>query len=291
MDGELLGALYHRLFHDPSFARTPNCTFVDAPILFIYFFAVLNNQSTHWAIDKQHWPLWCRRLKFPSYSQLRRRLNNASTQQHIDRLNAEFRDRLPRSGDKIADGKPLVVGGYSKDPDAKPGKIPDGWGKGYKLHAVADSLGAIDDFEITALDAGEATVMRRLVERMNLSGCILRADANYDSNPLYRAVHDLGGRLIAPRRKPGTGLGHHPQHPDRLMAIAELEGDRQCLQQHKRYRVRVEQRFAHLTNLSFGLWALPNSVRRLHRVRLWIKAKIMLYHLHLALQHRRALAA
>lgn len=291
MDGELFRELYHRLYSDPKLTRTRDCTFPDATILLIYYFAVLNNGSPKWASDKRNWPIWCRRLQFPSYSQLMKRLRWESTEVLIEQLNIEMRNRLPWTRDKTCDGKPLVVGGFSKDPDAKAGKIPDGWGRGYKLHAIVDSLGAIDRFSVTSLDVGEATAMRQLVNQTQLSGSLVRGDANYDSNPLYDATALAGGRLVAPRRKPYTGLGHHPQHPHRLLAIAELEAGPDPRRQHRRHRSRVEQSFAHLTNLPFGLWALPNFVRRLRRVTPWITAKITLYHLHLARSSSSALAA
>ena len=291
MDGKLLRQLYHRLFSDPNLAHTRDCTFGDAIVLFIHFYAALSNHSHSWAHDKANWPVWCRRLSFPSYSQLMKRLAWESTQQKIAQLNDEFRSRLPRGPDKVCDGKPLVVGGYSKDPDARAGKIPDGWARGYKLHVLIDSFGAIEGFDVSPLDGGEPTVMRGIVRRTDLSGAILRADNNYDSNSLYRDVADRGGRLVAPRKKPGTGLGHGRHHPHRLRAIAELENNEAQLRVHKRHRVRVEQSLGHLTNLSFGLWALPNSVRRLIRVQRWITTKIMLYHLHLSLSRSVAAAA
>ena len=279
MDSELLRWLYHRLLHDRNFSHTPDCTYSDGLIALIFFMAVLSNRSGRWACDRRHWPLWCRRLKWISYSQFNKRLKTASIAALIARLNAELRQRLGRSCDKVADGKPLIVGGFSHDPDARWGKAPDGWAKGYKLHVIVDSLGAIESFDVTALDAGEATVLRQLIARTNLAGVKLRADANYDSNSTYRVAANAHSRLIAPRRKPRTGLGHHPQHPDRLAAIAELEQSQDALSNHKRHRNRVEQILAHLTNLPCGLWALPNFVRRLPRVRRWVAAKITLYHL------------
>ena len=288
MDGKLLCELYHRLLHDPNLTHNPNCTFGDGIILLIHFYAVLNDHSILWASQIKHWPCWCHAvLELPSRSQINKRLKTESVTHWIAIIDAELRERLPRGKDKVGDGKPLVVGGFSHDPDARWGKMPgDGWAKGYKLHALIDAVsGAFDAWEITPLDAGEATVLRRdLLPACALRQCMLRADANYDSNPTYRAVAQAGGRLIAPRRKPGTGLGHRPHHPDRLRALAELEHGpdaRQRLRQHKRARNRVEQVLGHLTNLPFGLWALPNHVRRLHRVRLWVAAKILLYHLHL----------
>jgi hypothetical protein len=286
MDGELLRWLYHRLLHDPTAARTADCTYGDGLVAFMYFFAVLSGRSPKWACHRTSWPPWCRAVlprPLISYSQFNRRLKTQRLQQLITRLNQELRDRLPQGQEKVVDGKPLPIGGYSHDGDAAWGKVPDGWANGYKLHVVADAQGgAIDAFKVTPLDAGEATVLRReLVPRVDLRRCTLRGDANYDSNPTYHAVADAGGRHVAQRRKPGTGLGHHRQHPDRLRALRELEQTPGGLTEHKRRRNRVEQVFAHLGNLSFGLWALPPFVRRLSRVRLWVMAKITLYHLHL----------
>ncbi len=286
MDGELLRRLYHRLLHDPTLAHRRDCTYGDGIVLLIYFFSVLCGRSLHWAHDKRNWPIWCRGLKWPSYSQLCRRLKTRPVRLLLDRLNAELRDRLPRGADKVVDGKPLVVGVYSHDPDARWGKLARrAWAKGYKLHVIVDAAaGVIDAFELTPLSAGEATVLRReLVRRVDLRGCTLRADANYDSNPTYRAVARAGGKMVAQRRKPGTGIGHHRQHRDRLAALAELERTPGGLADHKRRRNRVEQALAQLTNLPFGLWALPNHVRRLHRVRMWVAAKVTLYHLHKSL--------
>lgn len=292
MDGELLRHLYHELFHRGNSVLPPRCQFSDAVIVFIYFLAVVSDRSLRWAHDKRNGPLWARHLRWPSYSQLMRRLRSDSVGHCIDRLNATFRRDLPRTADKVIDGKPLVVSPYSKDPDARYGRVSQGhWARGYKVHALVDSAGAVETFTVTPLNAGEATVARSLIESTDLKGAIVRGDANYDSNPLYGAMAIRGGRLIAPRRKPGRGLGNHPQHPDRLRTIKELESGPDARAAHALHRIRVEQSFAHLTNLPFGLSPLPNWVRRLDRVTRWVKAKITLYHLYRSLHFARTRAA
>jgi hypothetical protein len=291
MDGKLLSQLYHRLFSDPSLRYTRNCKFSDALILFIWFFAVLGGVSPRHACIKKHWPICYRRLMFPSFSQLMRRLNEENISSHIDAINAEFKNQLPRTNQKIADGKPLLVGGYSKDPDAGEGHIPDGWGTGYKLHVLADSSGIIEQFSLTPLSGGESTALRKMLDKVDLTNATVRADNNYDSNRTYAAVADRGGRFIAQRKKPGTGIGHHKQHPHRLAAIQQLEGTEDGLKSHKLARNRVEQILGHLTGLSFGLAHLPNFVRRHHRVKRWVASKITLYHLHLAITQSLTAAA
>ena len=282
MDGELLRRLYHHLFDSANRAESRRYVYDQRIILFVYFIAVCADRSLRWAHQRRNWPLWARRLPVPSYSQLMRRVKSPAFTDRVAELNREFRALLPAGTEKCVDGKPLVVGAYSKDPDARLGYLaPNVWGRGYKVHAVIDATGAVDSFEVTPLDAGEATVARRLVQTMELGGILLRGDANYDSNLLYAAVAGRGGRLLAPRGKPGSGLGHRRHHPDRLRALDELEKHPEANRTHRRHRARIEQIFGHLTNLPCGLASLPNSVRRLPRVTLWVTAKISLYHLYL----------
>jgi len=292
MDGELLRHLYHQLFHHSTPHWPRRCNYTDNVVVFVYLLSVVTGRSMRWGYQKRHWPLWARHLRPPSYSQVMRRLQTASVQDYITRMNDMFRDQLPRSSEKVIDGKPLVVGVYSKDPDAKTGCVGEGkWARGYKVHAMIDAGGGVDAAEVTSLNEGEATVALRLMESMDLQGITVRGDANYDSNKLYEAAAKRGGRFLAPRRKPGRSLGHHPQHPHRLQAIAALEEEPSVATAHRYHRNRIEQTFAHLTNLPFGLAPLPNCVRGLARVTHWVKAKILLYHLHLALTRNSAEAA
>lgn len=294
MDDQLLRSLYHELIVASKPRRPRRCTYDDNLIVFIYFFGVLNNASMRWAHDRRNWPLWMRRLPRISYSEFMRRLSTDSVRQRITEFNATLRARLPDTNEKSVDGKPLTVGIYSKDPDSKRGVVAEGcWARGYKMHAIVDASGAVDAFCVTALNAGESPVAQeQLLAQLDVQGITLRGDANYDSNSLYRAVAERGGRFIAPRRKPGAGVSRsHAQHPDRLRAIIELEGAATGLFAHRRHRVRIEQSFGHMTNLWFGIFGLPNSVRRLHRVQRWITAKIALYHLYLTLRIKQRQAA
>jgi hypothetical protein len=290
MDDQLLLSVYHRLFDPGNFRLSRRCHYSDSIVVMIHFLAVVRDRSMRWAYQRRNRPLWMRRLECPSYSQLMRRLNTHAARHLIATLNLEFRRWLPNSREKFCDGKALVVGGFSKDPDAGEGKLPgDGWGRGYKVHVIVDACGAVDLFTVTALGEGEPTVMHRLVALSQLKGTVLRGDSSYDSNKLYGAVAQQEGRLIANRKKPGTGLGHHRHHPDRLAAIAELEQSEESAKAHKRHRIRIEQALGHLTNVPFGLSPLPNFVRRRRRVSMWVLTKITLFHLYLYKSH--ALAA
>lgn len=296
MHDQLLGRVYHMVKEMGH--PVARCTFEDRVICFVHMLAVLCDRSEHWASQKRNWPLWARHLKAPSYSQHMRRLRSASVQGLLDRLReavgAELRAAQPAGVTKICDGKPLLVSGFSRDRDTASGRVPDGWGRGYKLHVVVDTTGLIEAWRVTSLEAGEATIARQLLTELDLRGCLVLGDANFDSNPTYALLADAGGRLLAPRRKPGRGLGRRKHHPDRLHAIEELENAPDAnsrLTQHRRCRLRVEQVLGHLCNLPGGLSPLPSHVRRLHRVRRWIAGKILLYHLHLLMLRRSRAAA
>lgn len=287
MDDELLQRIYHYLFPFGMVMHTTRCQYADSLIELIELFRVAANLSARQALKRSRWPLWTRRLSFPSYSQFNRRVRTAAVQEKISQMSAQFRGQLGSSTEKACDGKPLLVGGFSKDPDAKTGKAPGGWAKGYKLHAIVDATGAVDAWQVTALSANEGRTAIVLVGQCDVRGAIVRGDGNYDCVDLYTTTARAGGRFIAPRRRAGTGLSKNcRQHPHRLQAIQELERCPADLKKHDLHRIRIEQIFGHVTNLSFGIWALPPSVRRIARVTRWINAKIALYHTHLCCIHR-----
>src|SRR6476661_3192674 len=90
-------------------------------------------------------------------------------------------DRLRAAGDPalvaFVDGKPLLVGGCSKDPDAAFGRAAGHVGRGYKLHAVWSTRAVPEAWEVTPLNACEKAAARRLVARLGHGGYLL-ADGN-----------------------------------------------------------------------------------------------------------------
>jgi hypothetical protein len=306
MDGQLLKWLYQRLIRDDSLGHTRGCTYSDGLICLIGLFAVHDNRSLRWASSASNWPLWCRsrRRRWPSYSQLVRRSKTRAVIRLLREINAQLVDRLSSGNSDSAssassgsssssntlagDGLALTVGGYSKDADARRGYVPGGGkGRGYKLHAIADAVTrVIHAAAIAGLNRGESIVMARLARLTPMSGRLLRADSNYDTNRLYGAVAARGGRLIANLRRPGTRLGHRPQHPDRRATHQLLNCDRAAARLHRRERSSIERCFAHLR--AAGLFALPPFVRRRRRVKRWVRAKLLLYHLSLMLRREKS---
>ena len=287
MDGELFRRLYKAAGAVASKTVGRRCTFSDFDVLLTFVLAAAAHRPISWACERSNRPLWCWRANVPTPSTMSRRTRTRQFQRLLLELDAALRAELPGSSLKYLDGKPLLVAGHSKDRDARRGRAAGGWAGGYKFHAVVDACGAVGAFAVTPLGAGESTVARELLTpACDLRGALVLADGNYDSNPLYAAVAAAGGRLLAPRRKPGTGLGHgRRQHPDRLTAVEQLERTPGGLRDFRRLRLGVEQCFGLMTQL--GLGAPPPWVRRLRRVRMWVMGRVIVYHAHLLQQDAR----
>ena len=106
------------------------------------------------------------------------------------------------------DGRALLVGANSKDPDARPGRAPGGFGRGYKLHVWAAKDGRIPVWSVTPLNANEKPVAHEML-RYRIAEELILADSQYDSRALYDA---LGGyddiplmEDVAMARKLGRG--------------------------------------------------------------------------------------
>src|SRR6187431_1842958 len=98
---------------------------------------------------------------------------------------------------KAIDGKPLPVGGNSKDPDAAWGRGAGGLAKGYKLHAVWSTGTMPQTWEVTALNTSEKEVAYRLIGQLTYGGYLL-ADGEYDASYLYDRAFEKGYQLVAP---------------------------------------------------------------------------------------------
>ncbi len=168
----------------------------------------------------------------------------------------------------LVDGKPLTVGGHSKDPDAAWGRARRGWAKGYKLHAVYHGGSMPPAWEDASLNEAEPEVAARLILSIKGGGGYLLGDKAYDSNPLHEAALAVGCQLVAQRKRPKAGLGHRRHSPGRLRSIELLR--QEFGQKLYAFREQVERNFGWLTNHAAGLAPLPNWVRRAHRVRLWV---------------------
>lgn len=263
----------------------------DRQIILLWLWSVMHERAVGWACERENLPRWFRPRRLPSESQLYKRV--ATERFELARrllhevLTARGQDDLVN----FIDGKPLVINGYSTDPDAANGIACGKYAFGYKLHARTTSSGFIHEYTVLPLNEGEPNTARLLLDRVG-PGVVILADANYDSAPLYQAVADRGARLLTRlkgqhRCKPGR----QRRMPAARWEAIELWKAREDLGElAMKTRDTIERTFAHLGNFGGGLGPLPTWVRRLKRVRRWVDAKIAIYHARLIAKACRAAA-
>lgn len=261
--------------------RTPTrFDFRDEDIVGVYYWSVICDRPTSWACRKEHWPIHLRKRPLPSPATLSRRLRSPSVVSLLQAL--ERRVVAPKQPGLfwMIDGKPLPIGGCSKDRQAGYGRAAGGKAKGYKLHALMGSDGAVAIWRVAPMNKDERVMAQRLLKGAppEVYGYLL-ADANYDSNPLHRVGDQRGNlQLVIPRRYgPGKGTGHCKQSEGRLRSMAILESPFGAFgQQLRQDRVEIERCYGNLTNWGGGLSGLPSWVRTHRRVHRWVQAKLVL---------------
>jgi hypothetical protein len=259
--------------------------FSDQDIVKVYYWAVLNDKSTGWACELKNWPIWRRRQAlgpFPSPSTMSRRLRSAPVRKLLDDL--ERRVLAPKHPGLfwIIDGKPLVIGGCSKDRQAGYGRAANSMAKGYKIHALVDPYGGVAAWRLAPMNKDERVMAERLVRQAPIQGYLV-ADSNYDSNPLHQLCDRLSQErnplyLVARRRYgSGRGTGHRKQSAGRLHAMALTENPYPAFADQMLHdRDGIERLFGNWTNWSHGLIGLPPWVRTHRRVHRWVQAKLVL---------------
>ena len=263
--------------------QTPKPTdfdYSDVDIIKVHYWSVIWDRPTSWATKKANWPVFLRKGRLPSPATLSRRLRSPSVLSLLKRL--EQRVIAPKEPGLfwMIDGKPLPIGGCSKDGQAGYGRAAGGKAKGYKLHAMIGSDGSVAAWRIAPMNKDERVMAERLLKSapQEVVG-YLAADANYDSNKLHRVCEARGNlQLVTPRRYgPHRGTGHRKQSQGRKRSIALTENPKADFgKQLLSDRGEIERRFGHLTNWGGGLNGLPAWVRTHRRVHRWVQAKLVL---------------
>lgn len=262
--------------------RPVGAVYDNREVLAVLLWAALHDRSILWATRRRNWPLQAWRRRLPDQSTISRRMRDPELERDLERLVAILQRRLGQPGSTaVVDGKPTPISEFSGDPDASRGWGAGIYARGYKLHALIDEAMRVLAWDVRPMNEAECVVATDLVRRAKEAGtltpgAVIIGDASYDSNPLHFAVAAAGARLIAPRRRPGRGIGKNQRHhPNRLEAVRFTEHDPGWDLVRKRVRTTIERWFGILVT-ACRLHGLPAWVRRLHRVRLWVGAKIVL---------------
>jgi len=276
MEAELWKQVYKLVTQMAKGKTLKRATYTDSDIILTYMWAVLHDRPIYWACKKTSWPIYYRRRSLPNPSTMTRRLRTLQIQTLLRKTEHHLINLFPRSVCRWIDGKPLPVGGSSKDKQSAFGFGVSCIAKGYKLYAVGDNNQGFVRWMIRPMNQNEAKVAADLISNLD-SGGYLVGDSAYDSNRLYDIASQRCIQLIACQRKKGRALGHRRQSPYRLKSIEFLESP--LGQSLLTRRISIERMFGNLTCFPGGLKPLPHWVRTLFRVEMWVRAKMIFYHL------------
>lgn len=256
----------------------------DLLIVKLYFFAVASDRPISWAADRDNLNRrWLRPRSLPSVSQLNRRVAEDRFQLILQKLH-ELQTVQVRNGSVFIDGKALCLSPVTQDRDARIGRIPGGFGKGYKLHAVVSDDGKIPVFSVMPLNRHEMPVASVMLEHcpgLIDAGTIVLADGNYDAAEFHKQIDAAGGWLVtAPRGFAKHEVTLRQMGPARRKLLACWQQARPLMKRLYQLRKHIERTFGQLTSIPGLLSPLPAFVRSLGRVRRWVGAKICLYHVH-----------
>ncbi|MCP4570345.1 MAG: transposase [FCB group bacterium] len=241
-------------------------------IVWVYLWSVFNDRPVYWACKAENYRGVRQPRSLPDQSCMSRRLRSHHTHKFIRAVIQRLTDKKRGRLIKAIDGKPLPISKITSDPDASYGRGAGGIDKGYKLHAICSVFNEPIAWEVQPINISEKAVAKTLINQLYDEGYLL-ADSNYDTKKLHRAAANHGHQLVASRRKPGTSLWHNRQPRSRLRSIELLEGGGEFGRNLFKIRKRIEGYFG---NLSADRIDLPPWVRRLHRVRLFVDAKLLI---------------
>jgi hypothetical protein len=251
--------------------------FCDLDILKVWFWSVIHDRPITWAVEPRNWPIHLRIKSLPSSTTMSRRLRSRSIRMILAELERYIIAPKNDSMYWMIDGKPLSIGGCSKDRQAGFGRAAGCKAKGYKIHALVGRSGEIAEWRLAPMNKDERVMARRIMKTTSVVGYVT-ADSNYDSNKLHQTCDTRGNLQLVCRRRYGTscGTGHRKQTEGRMRSKEILEDPfnefgRDLLKQ----RDSIERKFASITNWGGGLTHLPPWVRTFKRVHRWVQAKLM----------------
>jgi len=240
----------------------------------VTLWAALHDRPIKWACDENDWSKTSLRPRnIPSASTVSRRAFGVA----VAVFRRAVEEAIRGGGDPplvaFIDGKPLSVPAISGDPDAGFGRGAGEKSKGYKLHAIISARALPGAWEVAAINVAETKVAGEMMGRLAHGGSIV-GDSNYDANGVFDAAGAKGYALRAAHPEANAGKGHHYQSPHRLASIQVRGTD--LSKDLVKARGEIERPFGTLTSFACGLKPLPTRVRRLHRVRTWVRDELLI---------------
>jgi hypothetical protein len=279
MERELWPLLYREL---RATAHDFHQKYVQIPawvLVAVSLWAALHDRTIAWACDARNWTTTSLRPgKLPSPATMSRRAYGVGVGLLWRALEERLRTCQVPALVAFLDGKPLPVGGYTKDPDSAYGRGAGLMAEGYKLHAVWSNRAVPEAWEVTSLKVSEKVAAEALLAQLT-GGGYLPADLNYDSSRLFDIAFKGCYQLVVPIHHPNAGHGKHYQSPHRLRCITMMKRDRGLSDFGPTLyalRTDIERSFGQATAFAGGLGPLPAWVRRLRRVRIWVWAKLLI---------------
>jgi hypothetical protein len=256
-------------------------TYSDRSVVLVVLWAAIHDRPICWACESANWPVSRLPSQLPHPSTISRRSRHSDFARAIEFTLARLWDQLGSpSQDAMIDGMPLVISDYSRDPDAANGRAYRGFSKGYKLHAVIDVRGVVLAYEVQALNVNERRPASSLLRHLPRGVRRILADGNYDSSKLHAELQPLGIRLYSPPLQRPIGRRSHPRRRLLMRLFKHPIGQRL-----ENQREHVERQFGLMGNYGCGLKGLPHWVRRQHRVKRWLDAKLLIHHAFLISKH------
>lgn len=274
MERELWPVLYHAVRQVGRQVHQKGVIYQPWVIALVVLWAALHDRPRNWACEAKNWSTTkLRPLQLPSPSVLSRRADSVGMGLFWQMLEEVLRGGERHGVLSIIDGKPLFVGGCSKDPDARWGYGAGMHGKGYKLHVIWSNHPLPETWDVTPLNRSEQVVAQELLPQAEEGGYLL-ADGNYDTGPVHEVAGRRGYQVIAHDRRANAGKGHRRLSPYRVRGI-ELRNS-PFGQEWLAHRSDIEQAFGQASSFAGGLSPLPAWVRRTKRVRTWVWSKLLI---------------
>lgn len=272
--------------------RPQRLRFSDALIVAMFLWAVIHDRTQFWACQRSSYNRCFRPRRLPSVSQFNRRMNEPRILVILQQLHQQLAGSITATALSYLDGKPLIVGVASKDPEARRGHVMGGFAKGYKLHAWMSEDRRIPLWAVESLNVDERPVAQKLIAQVDQlsTRSLTLADQMYDTYRLHKMLDARGGRLLVQPKGSADGKRNRKNLQRMGPARRELlriKAHHPCLLRfvHKQ-RINAEGILGNLCGGSGGLTGLPPWVRRKYRVKRWVGGKIIWYHARLRIRRQ-----